>query len=102
MNTVLTLNHIQSMKLVLNCVKKNFSFFQKNLAQLLAAQGADNSNWNPEQKLGKVQLPSTYRQSGSVARGSPGLQPPAAHAPAILPHGRGGQTVKEVAHKDSD
>src|SRR5208283_6181351 len=39
-------------------------------------------------------------QSGQVAHGSAGLQPPP-HASAILPHGRRGQTVSGMAHQAS-
>jgi hypothetical protein len=52
-------------------------------------------------KLGKDELPPLRGQSGQVAHGSLGLQSPA-HAPAIVPHGRRGQTVNGMADQTAD
>lgn len=57
------------MKQVPGVVKIFFVLFQNKIWRwLLAAPGAEKPSLNQEQHLGKVQLPSTCRQSGSVAR----------------------------------
>jgi hypothetical protein len=76
-------------------VKKKISSFSKKLPPLSGGSWREEAKLTKEEHLGKVQLPATCRQYGSVARESPVLQP-SAHAPAILSHGRGAQTLNGV------
>jgi hypothetical protein len=94
--TTLKLNHILNMIQHQTKVKKKIRLFQKNCRRSGMTPAAEKPSWDQEQQLKKVQLPSTCGESGSVARESPGLQLPA-HAPAILSHGQGGQTVNGMA-----